>query len=229
VGPLLLIAAQERGDGFAATAANGVLLGLPALGGFALTYARLAHRGSIVGLLSGWASAAALAALILLCPTPLPFPTGGAVATASLSAAFLLMPRSAIDGAKPVRSRSRLVSRRVGPTAILVLGLWTALAVLGPTIGGILAALPTVVSVLAFSAHRDCGADAAVTLLRGALAGMTSFVGFCAAVSWLLASEGVVTTFLIGTVLGVCLQVGSQLWLSRGSRSAPESTAARAA
>jgi hypothetical protein len=32
VGPLLLIADKQRGAGFAATAANSVLLGLPALG-----------------------------------------------------------------------------------------------------------------------------------------------------------------------------------------------------
>jgi hypothetical protein len=228
VGPLLLIAAHERGLRFAASSANGVLLGLPALGGFALAYARSATRGPGVGLLSGWASASALAAFVLLCPIPLPFPAGLVVAAISLSAAFLLMPRTPIDAPGHARSSSTAVSLRMGATVALVLGLWTALAVLGPTVGGILAALPTVVSVLVFFAHRGGGADAAVSLLRGALAGMASFVAFCAVVAWLLGGEGPMTTFLVGTVLSVGVQAVSQRWLTRWSRTAPRRIPVRA-
>jgi hypothetical protein len=228
VGPLLLIAAQERGAEFAATAANGVLLGLPALGGFALAYARSACRGAGIALLIGWTAAAAVATLVWLCPIPLPFPAGLVLAAISLAAAFLLMPGSPSGTGVPTRSGSRSVAPRMGATAVLVLALWAGLAILGPTVGGILAALPTVVSVLVFFTHRDCGAGAAVSLLRGALAGMAGFVGFCAAVAGLLASEGLVPTFAVGSMVGICLQAVSQRWLTRSGRSAPRRTAARA-
>ena len=230
VGPLLLIAAQERGLRFTASAANGVLLGLPALGGFALAYARSAHRGPAVGLLRGWMAAAALAALVSLCLAGLPFPCGLLIAAGSLALAFCLMPRVHDAAIQPRRSGSSLkaVQLRMGATAALVLALWAALAVLGPTIGGVLAGFPAVVSVLAVFAHRDGGSDAAISLLRGSLAGMTSFVGFCAVVALLLSRAGLATTFALGSALGLGLQAGTQLWAIRASRSAPRRTAARA-
>jgi hypothetical protein len=213
VGPLLLIADKQRGAGFAATAANSVLLGLPALGGFALAYARAARRGPGLGLLSGWGAAAALAALIWLCPVPLPFPAGLVFAAISVGGAFLLLPRSTKETRAPVPERSRPVSIRMAATAALALLLWAALAVLGPTVGGVLAALPTIVSVLVFFVHRECGADAAVSLLHGALAGMVSFVVFCAVVAWMLTSAGLLATFFVGAALGVCLQGAANVGL----------------
>jgi hypothetical protein len=207
VGPLLLIAAQQRGLRFAAATANGVLLGLPALGAFAFAYARSAQRGPAVGLLSGWAAAAVTAALIWLCPLALPFPGGLLVAMVSLTVAFRSMPQSRRKAVGPSPSRSSLgsVVVRMGTTAGLVLLLWTALAVFGPVIGGMLAALPTVVSVLVLFAHRDCGPEAAVSLLRGGLAGMASFVGFCAVVALMLVGAGVATTFAVGCLLATSL------------------------
>lgn len=230
VGPLLLIAAQRRGLRFAASTANGVLLGLPALGGFALAYARSAHHGPAIGLFSGWVSAAALAALVSLCLAGLPFPAGLLVSSTSLALAFRLMPGAPDAAIQPRRSDVSLkaMQLRMAATAALVLVLWAALAVLGPTIGGVLAGLPAVVSVLALFAHRDGGSDAAVSLLRGSLAGMTSFVSFCAVVALLLSSAGLAATFAVGSVLGVALQAGTQLWVIRASRTAPRRTPARA-
>ena len=54
VGPVLLVAAERHGTGFAAQTAAATLLGLIALSGFALAYARSARR-------LGWRSSVALA------------------------------------------------------------------------------------------------------------------------------------------------------------------------
>ena len=64
VGPVLLIIAQQRGGVAAARAASATLLGLVALSGFALAYARAA-RGTRwpASLAAGWACAIAAAAI----------------------------------------------------------------------------------------------------------------------------------------------------------------------
>ncbi len=217
VGPVLLIAAQAHGAAFAAHAANGTLLGLVALNGFALAYARSARRPWMVSLGLGWASASFLAALVWLLPLELPFPFGLGVATASLLAAWRLMPAvvsEPIDTPLAARQRNE-TWLRMAATAALVLVLSEALAASGPRIGGILTALPVVVSVLAVSAHRNGGASAVVALLRGALIGMTGFVAFCAVVAACLSEAGIWPAFAAATAAAVGLQaVTEHYWLS---------------
>src|SRR3954469_24369532 len=62
VGPVLLVAALQHGATFAARTANGTLLGLVALAGFALVYGRRAagRRGWPATLAVAWAAAGAL-------------------------------------------------------------------------------------------------------------------------------------------------------------------------
>ena len=65
VGPVLFIDAHDHGTAFAAQAANGTLLGLVALSGFAIAYGRTALRaGWRTSLAIGWAAAAAIAAVL---------------------------------------------------------------------------------------------------------------------------------------------------------------------
>src|SRR3954467_3031760 len=65
VGPVLLIEAQRQGTAFAADAAAGTLLGLAALSGFAVAYARTAQRaGWRASLAAGWAVAAGIGAVV---------------------------------------------------------------------------------------------------------------------------------------------------------------------
>jgi hypothetical protein len=172
----------------------------------------LAGRGEATALLSGWAAAAAAAALIPLCPFSLRSPAGLLIATVSLTIAFRLMPRRPQEVVGPSASPLRSMLTRMGATAGLIVLLWMALAVLGPLTGGLLAALPTVVSVLVVFAHRERGTDAAISLLRGALAGIASFVGFCAVVASLLVDAGVATTFALGCLVGASLGTIVTAW-----------------
>jgi hypothetical protein len=155
VGPLLLIAAHEHGTAFAAKAASGTLLGLVALSGFALAYGRTAlHAGWRTSLAAGWVTAAAIAALLAAVDAgPL---AGLAAATLSLVVAYCLLPSGAAALAGPSAPRWDL-PLRMALTAALVVSLAAAATRLGPVVGGLLAALPVLASVLAVFTHEQQG------------------------------------------------------------------------
>jgi hypothetical protein len=73
-------------------------------------------------------------------------------------------------------------------------------------VGGILAALPALASVLAVFTHRQDGAAAVVALLRGMLSGMAGFVGFCAVIAMLIVPAGTATAFATATLTAIGLQ-----------------------
>jgi hypothetical protein len=90
-------------------------------------------------------------------------------------------------------------------TSALVVALVAASQRLGPTVGGVLAALPTLVSVLAVSTHHQRGAAAVAELLRGMLHGMAGFLAFCLLVALLVGRAGIPGAFAAAAVgaLGV--------------------------
>jgi hypothetical protein len=77
----------------------------------------------------------------------------------------------------------------------------------GPLVGGMLAALPVLASVLAVFTHRQYGAVGVVGLLRGMLSGMAGFVGFCAVVATLIVPAGTAAAFAVATGVAIGLQV----------------------
>lgn len=207
VGPVLLIVALERGTAFTARAANGTLLGLAALAGFVLAYSGAARRGRWgVSLVAGWACAGAIAACVSLWGKRLAFPDGLAAAAISLAVAYRLMPQAAASALQPETTPTRRdIPLRMAATAALVLALTGAAVLLGPLIGGVLAGLPILASVLAVFTHRAQGPPAAVALLRGMVTGMPCFVGFCAVVAVLVVPLGVAVAFAAATVVAVAL------------------------
>jgi hypothetical protein len=203
VGPVLLVEAQTHGAAFAARAANGTLLGLAALAGFAVVYARAARRtGWRVSLAAGWAAAAAIAAIVAASGAgPL---AGPPVAALSLVVAYRALPRNA---AVHVPGPGRDLLPRMLVTCLLVLSLIAAADRFGPTVGGVLAALPTLASVLAVFTHRQGGAAAVSDLLRGMLHGMTGFVIFCVLVAMLLDRTAVAVAFALAALAAVAVQL----------------------
>jgi hypothetical protein len=210
VGPVLLIGALGHGPTFAARSAVGTLLGLATLSGFVLAYARAApHAGWPLSLAAGWAAAAVLALLVGSLEAGL----GVALATAvlSLALAHRALPRGAAPRAPAPPPRWDLPVR-MAMTALLVAALAAAGARLGPTVGGILAALPVLACILAAFTHEQHGADAVTQLLRGMLAGMAGFVVFCALVAGLVEPAGVTAAFALATAAAL----GVQLAAARG-------------
>jgi hypothetical protein len=220
VGPVLFITASERGAASAAQAANGTLLGLVALSGFVLTYAWVAPRaGWILSVLVAWAIAGLLAVLLGRLAAGEGFPAGLVAAAAALLAARRAMPRSGLEPPFPLAGAGSNLPLRMLATALLVVLLSTAAVLGGPLLGGLLAGLPVLASVLAISTHRREGAESVIALLRGMLAGMAGFVGFCTVVAWLIVPIGVAAAFTAAMAVAVGLQLlvlAWRPWLSRG-------------
>ena len=209
VGPVLLIIAQRQGDPAAARAAVATLLGLVALSGFAVAYATAARSLKWPASLAvGWlcAIAAASAAGWLL---------GGAGFPAAITAAVLslTLARQALSqslgevaqGPLPARRRGDLILR-MALTASLIVVLTALAELFGPLVGGMLAALPVLASVLAVFTHRGHGSEATIVLLRGMLSGMSGFVAFCAAIALLASATGTAVAFLAATACAVAAQ-----------------------
>jgi hypothetical protein len=108
-------------------------------------------------------------------------------------------------------------------TALLVFSLAAAATLFGPLVGGMLAALPVLASMLAVFTHREHGPVAAAALLRGALAGMAGFVTFVEVVGVLVVPDGVASAFAAATLAAVIVQgiaVRSPLMAMRSSSAA---------
>jgi hypothetical protein len=211
VGPVLLIIAQQRGDVAAARAASATLLGLVALSGFALAYARAA-RGMRwpASLAAGWACAVAAAALAGWSLAGAGLPAALTAAVLSIAAARSALPRSAHQHVGAFQASQAAprgdVVLRMALTAALIVLLTGASELFGPVVGGMLAALPVLASVLAVFTHRVHGSGATIGLLGGMLTGMSGFVAFCAAIALLAPPAGTAVAFAVATLCAVAAQ-----------------------
>jgi hypothetical protein len=207
VGPVLLVAAHEHGTAFAAKAASGTLLGLVALSGFAVAYGRTAlHARWPMSLTAGWVAAAGIAVVLAAVDAgPL---AGMTAATLSLVVAYRALPAGVARLAASPAPRWDL-PLRMALTAVLVVSLAAAANTLGPVVGGILAALPALASVLAVFTHEQDGSAAIAALLRGMLSGMAGFVVFCALVAVLVDRAGVLATFTAAALAAVAVQAAT--------------------
>jgi hypothetical protein len=208
VGPVLLITAELHQPEYTARAANGTLLGLGSLAAFALVYARVAvHTVWPLCVLIAWLAAALTALLVGSLAGGAGFPMGLLVAAVTLTAAYRAMPPTGVsEEAVASRSRWAEVRLRMALTTVLVGTLVAASDLFGALVGGMLAALPVIASVLAASTHQRGGAAPVVALLRGMLAGMAGFVGFCSVVAGLIEPWGVAAAFGAATVTAVSVQ-----------------------
>ena len=208
VGPVLLIIAQQRGEAAVERAAGATLLGLVALSGFALAYGRTARGTPWPASLAagGVCAIAAAAAAWSLTGAGLAAALGAAVL--SIAAARSALPRPAEQlhlGSPLPRPRGDIVVRMALTAALIVL-LTIASELFGPVVGGMLAALPVLASVLAVFTHREHGSDATIGLLGGMLTGMSGFVAFCAAIALLAVPAGTAVAFGVATLCAVAAQ-----------------------
>ncbi|HEX6620114.1 MAG TPA: hypothetical protein VF024_10675, partial [Solirubrobacteraceae bacterium] len=79
------------------------------------------------------------------------------------------------------------------------------------SVGGVLAALPALASILAVFTHERQGPAAVAFLLRGMLSGMAGFVVFCALVAVLVDRAGVGATFTLAALAAVSVQAATAL------------------
>jgi hypothetical protein len=203
----LFIAAERHGARFAAEAAGATLLGLVALAGFALVYARAAARsGWAVSLLLAWLAAAALGALAGRVEVGLL--GAGVCAAIAIAAARAGLPATvtvAVHRAPPTWD----LPVRMALTALLIVLLTAAANRFGPAAAGALSALPALASVLAVFTHRRDGDQATVELLRGTLEGTAAFAVFCAVTGALLERTGIAAAFLVALTAALIAHTAS--------------------
>ena len=205
VGPALLLAALRQDPAFAASMATATLLGMVALSGFVLAYGRSAGRcGWPLSLGLAWTAAAALGMLAGRTGAGL---LGGLVAaSAAMALAYAALPHGRRIAVRVSLPRWELPAR-MAVTALLIVGLAVAAERFGPTVTGILAALPALASVLAVFTHARHGHEALVAMLRGMLVGLVAFVSFCALIALLLEPAGVIPAFVLATGAALLMQL----------------------
>lgn len=208
-GPVLLVYALEEGLRFSADAASGTLLGLVSLSAFIVVYARLApHASWPVALLAGWTVFFAMTAVLR--QIDVPAGVAGLMAGVSFLAAARLTPRIAPPEDRPVgNARGVDLAARAIVTAALVVLLGETASALGPHLGGLLVAFPVLASVLsAFTHARESGA-AAAGLLRGMIAGLVGFGGFCLGVALWLPDLGLAAGFAAAAAMSLTLHAAT--------------------
>jgi hypothetical protein len=108
---------------------------------------------------------------------------------------------------------------RMAMTAVLMVSLTAAASRLGPVVGGLLAALPALASILAVFTHGRQGSAALVELLRGMLRGMAAFVAFCLLVALLVERAGTPAAFSAATFAAVTMQAAIGAFRPRRARA----------
>lgn len=175
-GPVSVFLAVEQSPTFAAAAARGTLVGVIAMVGFCLAYARLAlTHDAAVSMAGGLLWLLVLAAVLVALDPSLPWTLGLLGMTLVLSLANI--PRA---GARPAPSAPPWwdIPARMAVAVGLVVGLTEFADRLGPGLSGLISPVPIFASVLAVFTHRHQDGPAAAELLRGVILGNFSFSAF---------------------------------------------------
>lgn len=180
-GPTLAFYAVDQGNGFAAEAAATTLLGLVAVAGFCVSYARAAmNLGWPFSLVIGWSAFGLLS--FLLSGARLNVSVNLALALAALLSARRVIPTTRTSPRATVRPKWDVPLRMVAAAA-LVLVLTSLAERLGPRLSGVLTPFPVVTAIFAAFTHAQAGPAAVAQFLRGFIPGLCTFAVFCVILS----------------------------------------------
>ena len=175
-GPVIFFLAMERGEPFAAAAAQGAIMGLISVAAFCLVYGRVCKRlGWMASTWAGWG--AYLASTLVFARVTLSLPVTFLAAVAALFLTLALFPRTPAGPITARAPRSEIFLRMFAATA-LVLGLTGMAAWMGPSLTGLIAPFPVYSTILAAFTQRAAGGEAAARLLRGVVLGSFTFALF---------------------------------------------------
>jgi hypothetical protein len=221
-GPTLSFYAVEQGHAFAATAAQGTLLGVFALAAFCVAYGWCARRAP-------WHLSLIVGSIAFFAVTPFLYRTqlrpvlalvsGSAVLVAARQ--LLPVPRHAPP--KPNIPLWEDLPVRMVAAAIVVLVLTSFAQWLGPTLSGVLAAFPVAAAILAGFTHAQRGPEAVLQYLRGLLPGLCSFALFCFLLAILLRTWSLAAALALAIAGQMALQAFI-LWRIRPAKPVIAST-----
>lgn len=204
-GPIALFLALDSGLHFAAQAATAILAGTVSQAAFAVAYAWVALRAGWISSLAA-ATAGFLAVTLLMTAVPLdPIPTF-AIAIASLVLAIAVMPRRRTTGVETRPLPWWDIPARMVVATAFVIAITASAPALGYRLAGLLAPFPLYATVLSVFAQRIAGADSAIAVLRGLLAGLFAFSLFFLLVALLLEPRGIAVAFAAAIVVAIVAQ-----------------------
>ncbi len=193
-GPILFFMALDQGPAFAQLAAAGTTIGLAAIAGYCVAYARVDRRLGPWGSLAIASVAFAVVGAVLHAVIGAPLWVVVAITVASIALATRAIPFSGVSHGPIPHPAWDLPARMVVATA-LVVSITAIAPLLGPGWSGIVATFPVYLSVMAAFTHRHAGPEAADDVLRGILAGLYGTVAFYVVVAVGLGIAGVAVTF----------------------------------
>jgi len=204
-GPILFFLALEHDEYFTSAAATASLSAVFASVSFSLTYARACVRfGCLPSLFFGlcaWLAAASILSLLHASVF-----AALAIAVCTLIVAPRAFPAVSVHvGANGIRTYE--IGLRMVAGAFLTLLVTGFASSFGPAWSGLLAVFPILGIVLAVFSHSTQGAAFAVSLLRGMVAGLYSFVAFCFTLSITLLHASLAVSFMTSIVVAVFVQV----------------------
>lgn len=205
-GPVALFLALEHGPGFAARVSTGFVAGVSAQAAFVLGYVSVALRGGgwLPALVAGSVTFAATGlALDALGPS---LPALLACAVAALIVGLRVVPAQGQVGCPPTRWELPL---RMGLATALVLAITGFASTLGPGLSGTATTYPLISTLLAVFVHRAAGAEAAVAVYRGLLAGLFALMAFASTLVLVLTRLPLAAAFVVALVLTLAAQLGS--------------------
>ncbi|SDO79065.1 hypothetical protein SAMN04487981_113141 [Streptomyces sp. cf386] len=175
-GPFLALMWLDGGNAPAARAAHGNIAAQLAVVSFCLAYGRLApalHPART--LTAALACAAGAGVVAAVCASVW---LTAALTVAVTCVGLRTWPAPVRTDPTPARARGWEIPVRMAVSATTVLLAMFAADALGSFTGGILAALPVLLAVMAPSTHRSTGADAAAAMMRAALTVAPGTVAF---------------------------------------------------
>ena len=215
-GPVALFLALALGRSFAASAAQGTLLGLISVAAFCFTYSWLSFRLIwLACILISWSTFFIVTFLLqyLIVPLFVAF----IIVLCFLALTLRLLPpnSSYVVAVKPASWDTPL--RMIVATAFVLVLTGTA-SLLGPQLSGLLTPFPIYATILATFTHYAQGAASARRLLHALVTGVFSFAVFFFVVAALIVPLGIVLAFILATLAALLLHSVS-LYLLRKSAS----------
>jgi len=203
-GPVALFLAIEQGGTFAATAAQGTLLGLVSVAAFCLAYSWTARRGPWgVSVLVGWSAFFVTTFVLQRISLSLVGAFAGVIGV--LAGVLILLPKVTASGHPPAPPRWE-IPLRMGAATGMVLAITGAAAALGPQLSGLLTPFPVYATVLAIFTQHAHSAAAAAALLRGVVLGSFAFGVFFLVLAASLMPWGLPASFGVALVAALLVQ-----------------------
>jgi hypothetical protein len=205
-GPVALFLTLEHGPAFTARVTRGCVAGISGEVAFVLAYFVSVRQGR------GWVPSVAIASAVYVV-------TGLALDSATHSFALLLVVAvGALFTGLRVLPRRRVATRppgrfelpaRMALATSLVVSVTALASTLGPGPSGVATTFPLMSSLLAVCVHRADGADAAIAVYRGLLAGLFALIAFASTLTLVLSRLPVAAAFGLAAALTLSIQLGS--------------------